>query len=147
MKKINLFTLCIFTLFACQQTVENKSKTIEQTEDTVYAILPCQNWKSYILTDQDLFKIDAALALCIANFCKDANCSIDLKKYKRQYIPCYNKKGEKTVWVNCFIDGDGVDWKKEIVGLLGVDGGTSYIDFTLNLTTGKFSELNIRALG
>ncbi len=146
MKKINLFILCIFILFACQQTAENKSKIIEQ-KDTIYAILLCQNWKSYILTNQDLAKIDASLILCVANFCKDANCSIDLKKYKRQYIPCYNKKGEKIVWINCFIDADGVDWKKEIVGLLGVDGGISYIDFNLNLTTGKFSELKIRAMG
>ncbi len=77
------------------------------------------------LNQKDLEIIEKQLRLCIDNYnpkqekrfkklqSKKPNYSfekkyftIDVKKYKRQYVAITNNKGEKEVWVNCFCGND-----------------------------------------
>ena len=60
---------------------------------------------------------------------------IELQNYKRQYIPVKDEKGNKYIWVNCFCDDFGIDWRNEIV--LVMDGGDCYFNFYINLSEKK----------
>ena len=57
---------------------------------------------------------------------------IELKKYKRQFIPVISEKGEKEVWVNCLctISDDSWKYNLEIVK----DGGNCYFNLIINLS-------------
>ncbi len=61
---------------------------------------------------------------------------IDLKLYKRQYVLAFNDKGEKEVWVNCFCDWHGVNWRKYIITV--ADGGICYFNLRINLSTKEY---------
>ena|SRR5450432_1327312 len=92
------------------------------------------------LTNQDLFTIDTLLTNCIKDHNKGIDSTnlysgfIDLKKYKRQYVPYANKKGEKKVFINCFCNGVGGfdDWKTTLVEI--EDGGVCFFNLTINVT-------------
>ncbi|WP_143157477.1 hypothetical protein [Cnuella takakiae] len=62
-------------------------------------------------------------------------------KYKRQYIPVINTKGEKEVWANFFCNSWSDDWKTEVVFVK--DGGNCYFNIKVNLSTKKTYELNV----
>ena len=66
---------------------------------------------------------------------------IDLDRYRRQYYATTNKKGEKEVWVNCFCDNWGKNWRKELIFVL--DGGNCYFNLKINLTSGKYYDLMV----
>ena len=70
---------------------------------------------------------------------------IDPTKYKRQYIPTINAKGEKEVWINFFCNYDDRDWKKEII--LVMDGGNCYFQLKINLTTKKYFDFYVNGNG
>jgi hypothetical protein len=57
---------------------------------------------------------------------------IELKRYKRQYIAVINENNEKEVWVNCFCNNLGINWKKNLVFVL--DGGNCFFNLKINLT-------------
>ncbi|MES2617713.1 MAG: hypothetical protein V4613_07540 [Bacteroidota bacterium] len=61
---------------------------------------------------------------------------IDLKLYKRQYVLAFNDKGEKEVWVNCFCDWHGSNWRKYIITV--ADGGICYFSLRINLSTKEY---------
>jgi hypothetical protein len=60
---------------------------------------------------------------------------IELKRYKRQYVAVINENNEKEVWVNCFCDNLGINWKKNLVFVL--DGGNCFFNLKINLTKEK----------
>lgn len=155
-----------------QKQVANKdgilSSTSLQIDTSEIAVLPfdtAQNWlfidsKPVELTNADLTQIEKLLKECIDNYnpeqerqfneikTKDPSAKIykkhfviDLTRYKRQYIAVTNDKGEKVVWVNCFCNAMGYDWRKELFDVM--DGGNCFFELKINLTTGKYYELNI----
>ena len=161
---------CLLTLCGCGQNSNSKktddinvskqssTDTLHNTEgwsDTsVIAILPIdtsyhwlfENTKPLNLTEKDLQTADNILANCIIihNAKQDTTRQfseyIDLKKYKRQYIPLVNSKGEKKVYINCFCISDwGFDnWKKSLVQV--DDGGSCFFQLIINLTTLEYEK-------
>ena len=69
---------------------------------------------------------------------------IELDRYKRQYVPVINVKGEKEVWINCFCDTWNSDWKKEILDVL--DGGNCYFQMKINLTEKKYYDFMVNGV-
>lgn len=66
---------------------------------------------------------------------------IELKEYKRQYVPVINENGEKEIWVNCFCGAMNMDWKKAMV--LVNDGGNCYFQMRINLTKGSYFDFMV----
>ncbi len=66
---------------------------------------------------------------------------INLPRYKRQYMPYLNPKGEKEVWINCFCRFQGQDWRKSPVFVL--DGGNCYFNLKVNLSRGTYYDLMV----
>jgi hypothetical protein len=60
---------------------------------------------------------------------------MSLSKYKVQFVPYLNEKGEKEIWINGFCSDYNIDWKTEIVHVF--DGGNCYFTVRLNLTNNK----------
>jgi hypothetical protein len=120
----------------------------------------CKGCKAAFLTKNDLTKIEVILNRCINDYnpqqvklyneitFKKAksgidikNFTIDLSRYKRQYIAFINIKGEKEVWVNCFCGTWDKDWRKEIIFVH--DGGNCYFNLKVNLTKHQYSDLMV----
>lgn len=108
--------------------------------------------KATVLSEKDLKLTESILIKCIDNNNNQGSNRhvfeyIDLGKYKRQYMPFQNKRGEKVVWVNCFCisNMDFPDWKKAIV--IVDDGGSCFFNVIINLTTKKYEHLFINGYG
>lgn len=69
---------------------------------------------------------------------------IELDRYKRQYVPIINNKGEKEVWINCFCDTWDSDWQTEILDVL--DGGNCYFQMKINLTEKKYYDFMVNGV-
>jgi hypothetical protein len=70
---------------------------------------------------------------------------IDLKRYYRQYIVVYNKRGEKEVWVNCFCNIQSIDyWRQKAVIVMG--GGNCFFNVRINLTRKSYSDFMVNGL-
>lgn len=174
MKSIFLFLLSAFLLFSCGQTsneikedikISNNEKVnpvlkSEIPSDTIFVIIPCRNCKQANLSNKDIVEIEKLLIKCIDDYCEKlkkfngVSLTIDIKKYRRQYVPSINDKGEKEVWINCFcsdkeknMKGEDANWKKDIIGEMVIDGGYCYFNFTVNLTTGKYTDLSAHSQG
>jgi hypothetical protein len=167
----SLLLFYIITLFSCGQNNNSKKtdNNIKSKEDTntdslakqifydtsVIAILPIdtnyhwlfKNVTSVKLTNKDLEIVDVILTSSIKlhnykqDTTKEFNEYIDLKKYKRQYVPFVNSKGEKKVYINCFCTSDWSfdNWKKSLVQV--DDGGSCFFQVTINLTTAECEKL------
>lgn len=147
--------ILIICLTSCGQTNpetknQEQSHNIFTVDTSVVAILPfdtTQDWifkdsKPTDLTNGDLLKIDTMLNICINDYKLDKkNFTIDLTRYKRQYVAVLNSKGEKEVWVNCFCRAENQDWKKNLIFV--EDGGNCYFNLKINLTTGQYYELMV----
>jgi hypothetical protein len=134
-----------------------------------YVILPFNsNWhwvfknvKPTELTQSELIEIEEILKIAIIENNKDQKIGLiehnkkypkyqwtetgyelKLDRFKRQYVPIINDKGQKEVWINFFCDGFGADnWKTEIVQV--EDGGNCYFNIKINLETKEYYELGI----
>lgn len=104
------------------------------------------------LTSSEISDIDLLLKKCVEDYNsslkddKKAYFGIDLikEKYKRQYVPVVNERGEKEIWVNCFCrDFDG-RWRKDIIHV--DDGGNCFFNFKINLTKKKCYEFFVNGL-
>lgn len=92
------------------------------------------------LTTEDLRSIENLLNKTVAVYNKGLDSNrlysgyIRLTRYKRQYIPYINAKGERKVFVNCFCTGlnSFPDWKTKLVVV--EDGGRCFFNATLNLS-------------
>jgi len=118
-----------------------------------------------VLTNAELLKIDTLLNTCINDYNPSqeleyskykAQSKIDtplykrdkkhflifLYRYKRQYLPIINARGEKEVWINCFCTPNGTEkWRSEIISV--EDGGNCFFNIKLNLTTGQFYAFSV----
>ena len=102
-----------------------------------------KNAKPAQLTDKDFTDIEKLLRNCV----KENNQGIELKRYKRQYVPYINSKGQKEVYVNCFCFSDEIEfkyWRKQLV--MVDDGGDCFFHVTINLTTNKCGNLYVNGL-
>jgi len=162
MTKPILGLLIFIGVVSCGQ---NKSSTATKNEQLLFdtnkiAILPIdttnhrlfKNTSSTELTKQDLKIIYGLLTACINshNFNRDTTNTfskyIHLSKYKLQYVPFIDSKGDKKVYINgfCVLD-DFTYWKQTLVDV--ADGGSCFFHVTLNLTTNKYEKLFINAYG
>jgi len=131
-------------------------------DTSVIAVLPYskeyywmfKNCKQARLSDNDIEKSERLLAKCIDDynkirenrFIKDSiehpeykldkkDCLIDLTTYKRQYVAVINSKGQKEVFINCFCQTDGLEWRNVI--LINDGPVNCFFRLKINLTTGK----------
>lgn len=66
----------------------------------------------------------------------------DLNNYRRQYVPYYNKAGEKTVHVFCnCVEFELQNWQTQIGGVN--DGGNCHFDAIINLTLKTCEQLMV----
>jgi len=173
---LSLF-LCLI-LYSCGQTrISNQAHDISKpvySKDTKIdeqlivdtskiAILPhdtsnhwvFENSVLFQLTNQDLQTIDGLLNDCInsnnskQDTTKGLSEYINLKNYKRQYVPFINSKGEKKVYINCFCFPGYADefdyWKKSLVDV--DDGGSCFFHLTINLTSKQYEQLYTNGYG
>ena len=161
--KNELVIFClIIVLFFTNCNIDNSTKSDSKRNPNI-AIIPYEkakewtfeNGKSTKLSKVDMDKIDSLLSKSVDNynlemkiFVSDSNIqkpgnllrledfTINLEKYKRQYVAIRNAKGEKEVWVNCFCNEPDPEfesnWKNELV--ITFDGGKCFFSLILNLT-------------
>jgi hypothetical protein len=137
-------------------------------DSSVVAILPFDTNKYWVfkdskqtdLTNDNLQKIETILNKCINEYnlkqerqfeeindkhpeykLDKKNFTIDLTRYKRQYVAILNSKGEKETWVNCFCVAGNQNWKKNLIFVK--DGGNCYFNLKINLTTGQYHDLMV----
>ena len=114
--------------------------------DTAYVWL-FKNTTSINLVNKDLQTIDRLLSDCINAHNKKQDTTkkfsefIELKNYRRQYVPFINSKGEKKVYVNCFCTSVGyfISWKKMM--RIVDDGGSCFFNVIINLITLEYEQL------
>lgn len=76
------------------------------------------------------------------NKMKETGYELQLKWFKRQYVPVINDKGEKEIWINFFCDDLGNEtWKVDLVVV--DDGGNCFFNLKVNLTNKSYSELSV----
>jgi hypothetical protein len=132
-------------------------------DTTVYTSLS-QDCTQATLNNDDFATIDRVLAFCVNKYnqsqttvykqivkklpdqdLKIDDYVIDLKRYYRQYVVVYNKRGEKEVWVNCFCNIQSLDyWREKAVIFMG--GGNCFFNVRINLTRKSFSDFMVNGL-
>lgn len=165
--KYLLFTCISFYITSCTQNPPDEKTPKGILVDTsMIAIISSDsisNWlfkdgKRAELVSSDLGKIEKVLEICIneynikkqkqynedkANYpehqLRKEDYTIDLKRYKRQYLTSINAKGEKEVWVNCLCSTNIKNWKKGII--IVHDGGNCYFNLKINITTETYYNL------
>jgi hypothetical protein len=146
-----------------------RTTQVENSVDTsLIVILPydtslywiCKDCKQAELTTQDFNEIENLLKKCIDEFNPEQEMrfneikskypeknfdikyfTIDLKRYKRQYITMTNGKGEKEVWINCICDTYTEDWRTGLI--IVMDGGNCFFNLKINLSTKKYFDLSV----
>lgn len=73
---------------------------------------------------------------------------IDLKQYKRQYIPFTTSHGQKVVYINCFRETDDKmfafpEWRKQFVAVDG--GGMNYFHLKVSLDDMNYFDFSINS--
>jgi hypothetical protein len=165
-----ILTICLTSCGQTKTETNNQeqNQNVYTVDTSVVAILPfdtTQYWvfkdsKPTDLTNDDLLKIEKILNKCIYDYNPDQerqfkeindkhpeykldkkNFTIDLTRYKRQYVAVINSKGEKEVWVNCFCNTWNKNWKTNLI--MVHDGGNCYFNLKINLTTGQYYELMV----
>ena len=158
-KYLLTFFLCAFFISACGQTT-NSSKTSKNStlqnisfdtsniaiinfDKSIYWLFDSTS-KPSVLTQSDISEVEQLFDKGINDYnskVQDADkkyFAIDLNKwkYKRQYVCVVNKNGQKEVYINCFCDTLGDNWKKSLIQV--DDGGNCFFNFKINLTTKKY---------
>jgi hypothetical protein len=132
-------------------------------DKTAYTSLP-DDCTQATLNKDDLANIDRVLSFCVNKYnhsqttvykqivkkLPDQDLKIDdyvieLKRYYRQYIVVFNKRGEKEVWVNCFCNIHSLDnWREKPVIMMG--GGNCFFNVRINLTRKSYSGFMVNGL-
>jgi len=165
-----ILTSCLTSCGQTKTETKNQeqNQNLYTVDTSVVAILPfdtTQYWvfkdcKPTDLTSDDLQNIETILNKCIDDYNPEQerqfkeinakhpeykldkkNFTIDLTRYKRQYVAVINSKGEKEVWVNCFCNTWNKNWKTNLIMVL--DGGNCYFNLKINLSTGQYYELMV----
>jgi hypothetical protein len=137
-------------------SVDTSSIVILPYDSSLYWI--CKDCKPAELTSQDFEEIENFLIKCIDEYNPEQekrfyeikskypeqnfemrHFTIDLKRYKRQYIAMTNINGEKVVWINCICDTYHEDWRKGPI--IVMDGGNCFFNLKINLTRHSYYEL------
>ena len=144
-------------IFSCQN--HSKKNEVFQLPSSDYVVLkynPEWYWifegvTSSNLSKKELNEIETILqdAITSHNLRYDVGSNdykhwaLELDRYKRQYVPVINQKGEKVIWINFFCDDYfyKLNWREEIP--IVADGGNCYFNIKINLTTKKYSDLQI----
>jgi len=148
--------------------LETTQISFGQVDTSTIAILPCyqvdleifSNCNSAELTNQDLQTIDTLLKEFVVQYnveqtrqfnlftpeakAKHVLLLLDLKKLRRQYVGTINPAGEKVVWLNCFCNSLGKNWRKEIIK----SSGERMCNFkiSINLTNKKHFDFRLLPL-
>jgi hypothetical protein len=95
------------------------------------------NAKSATLSNEDVVKIESLIKekALIYNKMHTYKPITEPEKYYKQFIAVIDSKGDKIVWVECFCEAFGNDWKKELQDV--DDGGSCFFRLKINLTTNK----------
>ncbi|MGZ4850633.1 MAG: hypothetical protein ACXV2C_04560 [Candidatus Bathyarchaeia archaeon] len=162
---VSLFLQCTIAV-ACGKTQIRKETGSKKSEHLLYdtsriVILPIDRSNPRVfedaistqLTNRDLQTINKLLQDCIntqndkQDTTKEFSEYIDLRKYKIQYIPFLDQKGDKKVYINCFCASDwGFEyWKQALVEV--DDGGSCFFHLTINLTQKKYEQLFTNGYG
>ena len=163
MKYILCLVFLIAGLISRGQSASPDHFVILPFDTAVYTSLP-QDGKPATLNNDDFANIDRVLSYCVNKYnrsqttvyreivkklpdqdLKINDYVIDLKRYYRQYIVVYNKRGEKEVWVNCFCNIQSLDnWREKVVTVMG--GGNCFFNVRINLTRKSFSDFMVNGL-
>ncbi len=152
---ISLFLVGCYRMSEKKEVVHEKETVapVKKVGDTLFAVIQNPKKKPVSLSKQELAKIDSILVLSVAAYNKQVKMDklgeywlIDLKEYKRQYFPSYNKKGQKIIWIGCFCQDFGLDWTKVEINSKVLGGGKCHFHLELNLNTSKYSELKTNFL-
>jgi len=155
-----------------EKIIDQKSTFIEiQVDTSVIAVLPydtTQYWifknaKQSDLSLSELKEIEIILENCIDKYNIEQKLrfeelnnkhpeynfdinqfTIDLKRYKRQYISVINNKGQKEVWINCFCDTFGMNWKKEQIDVM--DGGNCFFNLKVNISKKEYYDFMVNGV-
>lgn len=144
--------------------------TVNEVDSTVFTVLEFnpgwywvfKNAKPATLNSEDLAEIEKILQRSIADNNQEERKRLqqqnlenpenqrtetgyeidDLSRYRRQYVPVINEKGEKVVWVNLFCNyRSKEDWRTDIV--MTSDGGNCFFELKVNLTTKTYSDFYV----
>src|ERR1700681_3201992 len=127
MKYILCFAFSLSGYFNYGQSALPDHYVILPYDKTAFSSLP-EDCTTATLNNSDFANIDRVLSYCVNKYnrlqetvykqtakklpdqdLKLDDFVIDLRKYYRQYMVVYNKKGEKEVWVNCFCNTQSLD--------------------------------------
>ena len=155
MRSSLLFSIFLL-IFSCQN--QSKPKENFQLSTSDYVVLKYNSQWHWVFKDvtpsdlnkKELIQIEKILQSAIEEhnkyFINDnegfKQWGLELSRYKRQYVPVINQKGEKIIWINFFCqDSNSVNWKIDIP--IVADGGNCYFNLKINLTTKQYSDLRI----
>jgi hypothetical protein len=162
---VSLFLLCSIAL-ACGQSHVSKKAASNRREPLLYdtsriAFLPIDTSNHWIfkdascveLTNQELQIANRLLQDCInahnekQDTTREFSEYVDLKKYKLQYIPFLDAKGNRKIYINAFCVSDwGFDyWRHSLVQV--DDGGSCFFHLTINLTEKNYEQLFTNGYG
>lgn len=162
-----LFVLVIIT--SCSKG--NKEQLLLKYDTTKIAILDAdkledfKKYKSVKLSNEDLLEIEELLRSSVLNYnsaqiklipnyqikypdriVSSENVTINLDKYRRQYIAYINEKEQKIVFVYCMVENRvHKEWKKELLYLSG--GGDGCFQVAVNLSSKKQEKISINDPG
>ena len=153
MKQLTIIGLVLSSLIICRAqsnfVILQDQKTVEELI-SIFKVLP----EFTMATTLSTTEFDAAkhlLTKCIADYNDEIKQGSkkrgekkgyarmyqikSLTKYKVQFVPYLNEKGEKEIWINGFCSDHHIDWRTEIVHAF--DGGNCYFTVRLNLSNNK----------
>jgi hypothetical protein len=153
MRELTTISILLLTLTICKGqsdfVVLQDQKTIDELI-SIFKILP-ESTTTTTLSTTELDVTKKLLTKCITDYNDQIREGfkkrgekkryarmyriMSLSKYKVQFVPYLNEKGEKEIWINGFCSDHHTDWKTEIVHAF--DGGNCYFTVRLNISTNK----------
>lgn len=153
MRKLTTISIFILSLPICKGqsdfVVLQDQRTIDELI-SIFKILP-ESTMTITLTTVELDSAMRLLTKCITDFNDQMREGfkrrgekkrytrifqiMSLSKYKVQFVPYLNEKGEKEIWINGFCSDYRADWKTEVVHAF--DGGNCYFTVRLNIANNK----------
>jgi hypothetical protein len=163
MKYILCLVLLMISYLNYGQTASSDHFVILPFDTSVYTSLPADCTQA-TLNNEDFANIERVLSFCVNKYNRSQNTVyreivkklpdqdlriddyvIDLKRYYRQYVVVFNKRGEKEVWVNCFCNIQSQEnWREKAVIVMG--GGNCFFNVRINLTRKSFSDFMVNGL-
>ena len=157
MRELTTISILLLSLTICKGqsdfVVLQDQKTVDELI-SIFKILP----ESTMTTTLSTTELDAATSLltkCITDYNDQIREGfkkrgekkryarmyqiMSLSKYKVQFVPYLNEKGEKEIWINGFCSDYNTDWKTEIVHVF--DGGNCYFTVRLNISNNNCIEV------